>query len=581
MKLRWALAATAVSLALPAVASANTYCVNKSPCTLGTSMSDIQAALDAAAAHDGLDIVRIGSRPEPYQGPFTYDEPAFNPIQIIGDGPGQTVLAGAPTEPTLALGKAGSKVSKLTLLPKDPGSGQLAAAALELDGADAETVTISYSGSNEGVTGILTHDDAELRDIHVDMSAGLALHATDGPQGTAVYDSVLSSGAAGVLAAKDATATLRDVRVSSQGRAFWAFQSGHIRVTNVLATTASPGAVGADIGDSANLEALHLTLVAPTGGATGIAVDSAAASLDNSIVHGYVRPLLRNNTVPGGEADLSLRFTNVDLNASILSAAGTLDLGPGLRNDDPHFAAPSNFHLRGDSPLIDAGHLTSMSDETDIDGLDRDVDADGDSNGEPDLGAFEYQRSQPIADFAFGPAGAGSRVAYDASASSDPDPGDESGFAYEWAFGDGSSGSGLSPQHSYALPGSYTVVLTVTDPNGLKATAAREMSVGAAPSQPAADAVAPVISGLRVLPRRKRVRFRLSEAARVTLRIVPARSPKRARVLKLSRRAGLSSVRLQRPRALAPGAYRLVLRAVDTAGNRSRPARKRFRLTNP
>jgi PKD repeat protein len=35
--------------------------------------------------------------------------------------------------------------------------------------------------------------------------------------------------------------------------------------------------------------------------------------------------------------------------------------------------------------------------------------------------------------------------------------------AYTWDFGDGSQGSGLTPSHSYATPGSYSVTLTVTD----------------------------------------------------------------------------------------------------------------------
>src|SRR5262249_10883460 len=37
------------------------------------------------------------------------------------------------------------------------------------------------------------------------------------------------------------------------------------------------------------------------------------------------------------------------------------------------------------------------------------------------------------------------------------------GFAFAWSFGDGSTGTGASPVHSYAQPGQYNVSLTATD----------------------------------------------------------------------------------------------------------------------
>jgi PKD repeat protein len=59
--------------------------------------------------------------------------------------------------------------------------------------------------------------------------------------------------------------------------------------------------------------------------------------------------------------------------------------------------------------------------------------------------------------------------AFDGGTSFDPD-GDV--VSYEWDFGDGQSGSGPVPTHSYAVGGTYDVTLTVTDDDGESATAA-------------------------------------------------------------------------------------------------------------
>lgn len=65
-------------------------------------------------------------------------------------------------------------------------------------------------------------------------------------------------------------------------------------------------------------------------------------------------------------------------------------------------------------------------------------------------------------------------VAFDASASSDPD-GDP--LTYLWDFGDGRTAQGKIVQHIYTKPGDYVVILTVRDPSGAEARATRLLRV--------------------------------------------------------------------------------------------------------
>ncbi|HLE46623.1 MAG TPA: PKD domain-containing protein, partial [Thermoplasmata archaeon] len=86
----------------------------------------------------------------------------------------------------------------------------------------------------------------------------------------------------------------------------------------------------------------------------------------------------------------------------------------------------------------------------------------------------------PVASFTATPARAnpGDPVAFDASASYDPDG---SIVSYSWDFGDAASGTGVTPSHAYAAPGLYTVALTVVDNASLSGTATRAVRVNAAP----------------------------------------------------------------------------------------------------
>ena len=60
--------------------------------------------------------------------------------------------------------------------------------------------------------------------------------------------------------------------------------------------------------------------------------------------------------------------------------------------------------------------------------------------------------------------------------------------AYDWDFGDGSTGSGAMPNHIYTTDGNFTVTLTVTDDAGDTGTDTTTATIGLGNQAPIADA---------------------------------------------------------------------------------------------
>jgi sugar lactone lactonase YvrE len=191
---------------------------------------------------------------------------------------------------------------------------------------------------------------------------------------------------------------------------------------------------------------------------------------------------------------------------------------------------------------------------------------------------------------------AGSQVTLDASGSRDPEG---LQLVYEWDLdGNGSfeTGSGTTPT---AMPrfnsgGVRTLAVRVNDPHGGRSVATVRVRV---------DGSRPVITRLQGESRLRppgstMLRFRLSEAAAVTLKLVKAQPGRRGRGGKCSRRAkrgrrctvwvaartvrrsghpGENGIAL-RGRGLKPGHFKVVLTAVDAVGHRSRARALRLRV---
>ncbi len=82
----------------------------------------------------------------------------------------------------------------------------------------------------------------------------------------------------------------------------------------------------------------------------------------------------------------------------------------------------------------------------------------------------------------------GATVQFDASGSSDADG---SITAYAWDFGDGSTATGINPQHAYTNAGTYTATLTVTDDAGATGSTTTQVVVTAPAGTGASYTLAP------------------------------------------------------------------------------------------
>jgi len=91
--------------------------------------------------------------------------------------------------------------------------------------------------------------------------------------------------------------------------------------------------------------------------------------------------------------------------------------------------------------------------------------------------------SPPVASFVMSPTAgeAPLTVDFDASGSTDADG---NIVSYEWGFGDGNNGTGVTIEHVFNAADTYTITLTVTDDQGKTASATQEITVAAGGSAP-------------------------------------------------------------------------------------------------
>jgi PKD repeat protein len=531
-------------------------------------------------------------------------------VHVIGDGVGKTIIEGEASEQVaVTLLSPLSSIEDLTIRIAD----ESGAAALRWDGT-ASNIEAVHDGEENTINGMFPEDSAVLEESVVSVKGATAVTAPTATDAT-IRDSTISAGGTGITTGQIPGTTGVTISRSSvaagQVPLLAADSEDSIAVDNsvVRATSASStfGAITALPGTE--VEADHVTVMGK-GSDLGVEVvagpEPASAVISNSIIDVFDEAFACAGS--SATATLMVEYSSFDDEFDVADPECEETLEPG--NDettDPVFAgidplAP-DLHLRAPSPLIDAADPADPA-GLDLDGRTRVVDGDATGGARSDMGAYEYQRLAPEAAIdAPATAAPGESVAFSASDSTDPDPGDT--LAYSWDFGDGGTAEGVAPQHAFDAEGKYEVELTVTDQLGLTGSKIAEIQISVPPPAPAQPGKSPkspkapkpkkpkkpkagvAITDLRAVPKRIRrgkglpklvkglkrpgFQFKLSKASDVTLTLVRCKGKrgcrKRARIkgsATFKAAKGSSTIkfrgRLTRKK-LRKGRYRATLRA--------------------
>jgi hypothetical protein len=525
------------SLALAQPAAATDWCVDTA-CG-GTPISTFEGALLGAAQSPDSDRIFLGAKTYTAAdaGGFAYY--GAGRVEIIGAGQGQTILTGpSPMSALLRLGGTGSGVRDLSLKLGQMASGN---AGVALYGAIATRIAVTESPSQTNVhSGVALSGPAVLADSSVSFGSvpdatGVDFLTSGGTvrNSTVSADWAVKSEGAGTIERSWLTGWSTGFRVNG---------GANVIRNSVVKVDSAYGAglfVLPMIGASPTLDADGLTMttgLAGAGTAIGgkaydVAGESVSINVRNTVIRGY--PTVLSATSAGaGKTTVTASWSDYDHAPSRVFVSGAPNASITQSNisnvANPGFANPllGNYHLLEGSPLVDAGDPATAQGQ-DMDGKPLVMDGDHDGVARRDIGAFEVDGPLPVDPSA-------------PAADTPPTGGDQP-------------------------PPTDTTAPVISHLGFSKKT----FAVGRART-----AIAALAHGTKL-------RYTLSEAATVTIKIQKLKTRRVVGTLTRSGAKGANTIKFSGrigKRALRPGRYRAVLTAADAAGNRSAPVHVSFRV---
>jgi hypothetical protein len=402
------------------------------------------------------------------------------------------------------VGSSASTISGIEILIA-PGNGNT---GLETTGTASNVVIQSGEGTSSNQNGVLLDSGASVTDSDVDvgLTHDLSTAVRVSGAGVATVSDSRLQGQSGVVTSDPATAAVRRVEIAYShvgvevvGGGQMSFEDSLLDTRGGAGLAQAGGYVHSNTTD-ASLSFNHVT-IAGTATPSSVALHASAAnghradlSFRNGIVSGY-------GNVFDREGLPSVSVASIVTDYSDYSGATVSNTGPGSITEtnhltaDPGFLSATDFHLRADSPLVDAGDPAGLAvgeSTTDASGQPRIVDGGGDCVGRRDVGAFEFQPGPraPVAVAVATPEQpvTGQAVTFDASGSCDPD-GDA--LTYSWAFDEGPVADGVSRDRAFSRRGLHSATVTVTDSTGRTTTATVTVRVSAPALPPFAGVVIP------------------------------------------------------------------------------------------
>jgi hypothetical protein len=409
-----ALVGFGLALAIPAAASAATYCVHQGGSCLPGEVnegSNLQTALTDANGTGVADQVKVGAGV--YVGPFTYAG-SGGAVQITGVGASTVLHAGAANGITvLDVSNTASRVENLHIdVPQ--GNTTNSNIGLHLIGGIADGVSVQIPGSPTGsVFGVnLTGGTFRNGSVLGPMPAMGPLFAITGITGDGTL--LIENSTLHVDEAFDIFGGGTVRRVDMQGRVGLSLQAettgganGNYLIENSL-WRSQPGSAGDFVsgvnsacGGSANIHttARNLTLVDnvatghPVSSICNAAGRSATLDLTSSVIRGGDVSI--NASTTSGATASTVKVGYSDYNPATVATNGNsvINAGVGNVNLAPGFVGPTDFHLASESPLIDIGDpvgLATGESPVDLGGGARILNGTGACSGaRRDIGAYE------------------------------------------------------------------------------------------------------------------------------------------------------------------------------------------------